>query len=557
MLDAWIDFNGNGVFDHPLEHLWGGTSQALATGSHPLTFAVPATATVGATYARFRVSTAGSLPPTGFAADGEVEDYRITIEAAPTTGTIIVEKQTEPDGMSDEFTFTGDANGTIIDGGQIVVSGLAPGAYSSTETVPTYWTLWRITCDDSDSTGDLLTHTANFQLQAGETVKCTFNNSTALDYGDAPDSYKTLHASDGARHRIGGVADWMGAGVDSEADGYPSVLANGDDLAGSDDEDGVTLPAVLVAGDTVASVTVITFPTNTKLDAWIDFNGNGVFDHPAEHLWGGTSQVLASQGSHILTFVVPADATPGTTYARFRLSVDGGLTPTGFAPDGEVEDYQVEIVDAPAAFNKTSPANGATGVAIAPALSWGTSSGADSYETCYGTSTGCTDWTDAGSATSVNLSGLSYNQTYYWQVQAVKGSATTQANVGAYWAFTTGCISSVIVTSSDDSGPGTLRQAIHDVCSGGTITFSPSLPEDTITLAGSELLIDKSLTINGPGADLLSISGDGKSRVFSLLITPPTTLYQCDHVWADNQKRGHPGVWWRLAHVGQDIVDDE
>ncbi|GIW20908.1 MAG: hypothetical protein KatS3mg065_1204 [Chloroflexota bacterium] len=37
-------------------------------------------------------------------------------------GTIIVEKQTNPDGATDEFTFTGDAAGTIADGEQIVVS---------------------------------------------------------------------------------------------------------------------------------------------------------------------------------------------------------------------------------------------------------------------------------------------------------------------------------------------------------------------------------------------------------------------------------------------------
>jgi hypothetical protein len=67
-----------------------------------------------------------------------------------------------------------------------------------------------------------------------------------------------------------------------------------------------------------------------------------VFDHPAEHLWGGVSQVLAS-GSNVLTFAVPATATLGTTYARFRSSSAGNLPPSGYAPDGEVEDYTVEI----------------------------------------------------------------------------------------------------------------------------------------------------------------------------------------------------------------------
>ena len=91
-------------------------------------------------------------------------------------GTIIVEKQTDPDGATGSFAFSGDAAGSIADGGQIVVNGLQPGAYTSQETVPTSWELTGITCDDANSSGDVNTATATFQLEAGETVKCTFNN---------------------------------------------------------------------------------------------------------------------------------------------------------------------------------------------------------------------------------------------------------------------------------------------------------------------------------------------------------------------------------------------
>jgi uncharacterized repeat protein (TIGR01451 family) len=128
----------------------------------------------GPTYARFRLSNNGGLPPTGFAPDGEVEDYRVQVEAA--RGTIIVEKQTDPDGAPDSFTFSGDASGSIKDGEQIVVSNLLPGTYTSQETVPAGWTLTDITCNDGNSSGDLNTATATFQLEAGETVKCTFTN---------------------------------------------------------------------------------------------------------------------------------------------------------------------------------------------------------------------------------------------------------------------------------------------------------------------------------------------------------------------------------------------
>ncbi len=92
-------------------------------------------------------------------------------------GTIIVEKQTNPDGATDTFTFEGDASGSIADGGQIVVSDLVPGTYTSTEADPgSNWDLGAIVCDDQNSSGDVATRTATFRLDPGETVTCTFTN---------------------------------------------------------------------------------------------------------------------------------------------------------------------------------------------------------------------------------------------------------------------------------------------------------------------------------------------------------------------------------------------
>jgi hypothetical protein len=41
---------------------------------------------------------------------------------------------------------------------------------------------------------------------------------------------------------------------------------------------------------------------------------------------------------------VPPDTPLGCTYARFRLSTASGLSFTGLAADGEVEDYRLEVV---------------------------------------------------------------------------------------------------------------------------------------------------------------------------------------------------------------------
>src|SRR6266550_1351765 len=69
----------------------------------------------------------------------------------------------------------------------------------------------------------------------------------------------------------------------------------------------------------------------------------------------------------------------------------------------------------------------------------------------------------------------------------------------------------IVVTNTNDTGPGSLRQALADVNDGDTITF---VVTGTIGLTSGELLVDKSITIAGPGADNLAVDGNAKSRVF-------------------------------------------
>lgn len=78
----------------------------------------------------------------------------------------------------------------------------------------------------------------------------------------------------------------------------------------------------------------------------------------------------------------------------------------------------------------------------------------------------------------------------------------------------------VVDTSGDPGPPGTLslRQAIDAANSGNgnTVQFDPSLAGSTITLATGELFIDHAMTIAGPGAGKLTISGANASRIFRL-----------------------------------------
>jgi hypothetical protein len=85
----------------------------------------------------------------------------------------------------------------------------------------------------------------------------------------------------------------------------------------------------------------------------------------------------------------------------------------------------------------------------------------------------------------------------------------TERSASARWA-----IPNPVVTNLNDSGAGSLRQAISDADPGGAITFQAGL-SGAITL-GSELTIDKDLTIQGPGANLLTVSGANAVRVFNI-----------------------------------------
>lgn len=176
----------------------------------------------------------------------------------------------------------------------------------------------------------------------------------ALDFGEAPslipangstNSYKTKLSEDGARHTtVAGIQ--LGKLLNQEADATPVAFGS---LINSPDNDGVIFnPSSGISNlitknpfISTSNTVVVNASVGGYLNAWIDFNQNGLFE-PSEQIFAD-QKVLA--GNNTLSFDVPSATYAGLTYARFRFTTQAGTatSPTGLAPDGEVEDYSVKV----------------------------------------------------------------------------------------------------------------------------------------------------------------------------------------------------------------------
>ena len=177
--------------------------------------------------------------------------------------------------------------------------------------------------------------TENGGVDLSDTQTFTIRVVGPEDFGDAPAGVAVALADNGPHHAITSL--FLGSTVSAEADGQSSANADGDD------DDGVMPISTILTDFTAtndASLEVIASEQG-HLTAWIDFNNNQTFESDERiYAW------LVAAGSNTIPFQVPSDAdgtAPGNVAARFRLSSQAMLDPTGPAPDGEVEDYLLNI----------------------------------------------------------------------------------------------------------------------------------------------------------------------------------------------------------------------
>ena len=157
-----------------------------------------------------------------------------------------------------------------------------------------------------------------------------------IDVGDAPDPpFPTAPASNGAQHQI--VTGFhLGA-----------TVSDSPTLPEHEDDDGVSFGAVQRDRFGQATVTL----TNSDgrdafLSAWIDFDNSDSWDADEQIAVDLPLESALITSFHSFFYDLPNDTVyDQLVHARFRLSSQTGLQPTGVAVDGEVEDYAIVLSD--------------------------------------------------------------------------------------------------------------------------------------------------------------------------------------------------------------------
>lgn len=176
-----------------------------------------------------------------------------------------------------------------------------------------------------------------------------------IDFGDAPDAssgaaagnYLTTVGDDGARHQTGSAYYLGTTAPDNDADANQNGDATGDDGTMNDDEDGVTFFSTLLVDATGTVGTILVRNAGAGyLNVWVDWDRSGTWGNQLDEVV--IDDVSVSAGIDSYSFSIPASTAAGTTFlrARFCSTVATCDSPAGFVTDGEVEDYEVTLVDA-------------------------------------------------------------------------------------------------------------------------------------------------------------------------------------------------------------------
>ncbi len=150
-----------------------------------------------------------------------------------------------------------------------------------------------------------------------------------------------------------------------------------------------------------------------------------------------------------------------------------------------------DVLSPPAAFPKISPANTASSQPPSGIrLGWGAGSGATEYQYCLDTTDNDScdgNWTSSGTSTGVDLGGLGFGTTYYWQVRARNSAGVTEADAGLWWSFTTETGAPGVFTKTspiDGAGSQPLNPLLQWAASGGATEYGTASTPPRTPLVG-------------------------------------------------------------------------
>jgi len=352
--------------------------------------------------------------------DGFFDELVIEVEVMPNSDGVVVANGRLVDGNGDEIEVASNNVEMTAENPQVV-----PLVFSGEEIridgQEGPYQLRDLVVYNTADPNQEVTATAAHTTETYSTVE--FDLPANVDLGDAPDDssasqYPTLASNDGTAHLIQQGMQ-LGTSIDAEPNGQPDADATGDDTdSQGDDEDGISGLDTLRAGQTV-QITVSASAAG-KLDAWADWNQNHDWQDAGEQIFANEG---LSSGENALSVSIPSAASGGQTFFRFRFSSAGGLSPTGLATDGEVEDYQVLLLVPPGDLEGNASDSQVD-------LSWSSVGAGDPQEyyiyrntTPFDPSTGPSgytpyDSTAVGSTTYTDTDAIS-GATYYYRVTTV------------------------------------------------------------------------------------------------------------------------------------------
>lgn len=246
-----------------------------------------------------------------------------------------VRNNNSSNGRVDVFTFPGGAKSTFVtlDAGSNPYTGIKWGPDGNLYVVD--YGENEISVYNSAAS---LVRTVTSTLNGPHAVAFTDLSASSSDYGD--------FSGFGSASSVRNTNLRLGNEVDTESQARTSATANGDDIDDLDDEDGVTLPALLTQAGSSSLTAKVTNATGATayLNAWIDFNNNGVLTDSGEQIATNVNIVNGtSNATQTLNFTVPATASVASVGVRVRLVSVSGASSVGVSGNGEIEDYKISI----------------------------------------------------------------------------------------------------------------------------------------------------------------------------------------------------------------------